>query len=369
MEGGGQSQAAAARAALESQAKKANASAEEKADETMTARQRAMQNLSKTGAVSKREAAGYKGESQMSAAMKNLHMDEKPQTKVIPNWKQTGAQRAAYEEKKAMRAGGESQMSAAMKAFGGQLQTTKSTVSNTPPSTFVPTAHSGPPKFGTPTKSTFGNTSTPSSRTLGAGSSSGGAPAPLVKSGTTMQAGAAEAEEGVEKDLKLLIDGIKRLGVAEADGSIVATFGKIVDDEQLEQQLESLVGTLKAGRRRCARAPNAKRTAACASVDSPVSCAPVEPTLDCSVCAWRLAAACWIGRGSCCSRARTTRRRLSSSRPRTRPRRRRRQRRPKRRWRLAEMMMARDGMQPVEMWRSSRHTRRADVRARGASAP
>ena len=72
MEAGGQSQAAAARAALESQAKKANASAEEKADETMTARERAMQNLAKTGAVSKREAAGLKGESQMSAAMKNL---------------------------------------------------------------------------------------------------------------------------------------------------------------------------------------------------------------------------------------------------------------------------------------------------------
>jgi hypothetical protein len=46
-----------------------------------------------------------------------------------------------------------------------------------------------------------------------------------------------------------LVEGIKRLS-AEKDGEISTTFGKIFKDEVLEQQLESLVGSLKAAKKR-----------------------------------------------------------------------------------------------------------------------
>ena len=59
-----------------------------------------------------------------------------------------------------------------------------------------------------------------------------------------------EVTEVVERDLALLIAAFPRLGTTNADGSISTTFGRVVDDEELEQQLESLVGTLKAGRKR-----------------------------------------------------------------------------------------------------------------------
>lgn len=58
-----------------------------------------------------------------------------------------------------------------------------------------------------------------------------------------------EASQGVEHDIKLLVEGIKRLG-AEKDGEIFTTFGEIFKDEALEQQLESLVGSLKAAKKR-----------------------------------------------------------------------------------------------------------------------
>ena len=66
--------------------------------------------------------------------------------------------------------------------------------------------------------------------------------------------GAAEAEELVKHDLAILQAGIVRLveagnGEKGADGSYKTTFGAVVDDEELEQKLESLVGTLKAGRK------------------------------------------------------------------------------------------------------------------------
>jgi len=264
------SQAQQARAALEEKQKKAQESAEESRDGEMTARQRAMQNLAKTGAVSKREAQGLKGESQMSTAMKSFGGEiGKPQPKVIPNWKQSAAQRAAYEEKKAMRAGGESQMASAMKAFGGQMAKGASGLEGRTTS-FVPTkATSVGPKYGSgagggvssanSTPRTFVPTSSSSTpRTMSFVPTTGTAAKPaasggVVKSASAMPTsgvGAAEAEEGVENDLKLLTAGIKRLGVANGDGSYTAMFGKIVDDEELEQQLESLVGTLKAGRRR-----------------------------------------------------------------------------------------------------------------------
>jgi len=69
-------------------------------------------------------------------------------------------------------------------------------------------------------------------------------------SACVMGANTAEAAEGVEKDLALLIAAFPRLGTANPDGSISTTFGKVIDDDELEQQLESLVGTLKAGRKR-----------------------------------------------------------------------------------------------------------------------
>lgn len=58
-----------------------------------------------------------------------------------------------------------------------------------------------------------------------------------------------EASQGVEHDIKLLVEGIKRLGV-EKDGQVSTTFGQIFKDEVLEQQLESLVGSLKAAKKR-----------------------------------------------------------------------------------------------------------------------
>lgn len=243
-------QAQAARAGLAEAEKKANMAPEEKVDENLTARQRAMQGLAKTGAVSRREAAGAKGESQHSAAMKNLNIADEPPAKVIPNWKMTGAQKAAHEQKMALRKGGESQMASAMKAFGGQLgsSTAPAKTASTTPRTFVPTAHTpgGSHHWGgkSPAAAPAAARTTPSV-------ASTPPPAPLVSGNGSVRAmGAAEAEEGVEKDLKLLCAGITRLGAADADGTVATTFGKIVDDEELEQQLESLVGTLKAGRRR-----------------------------------------------------------------------------------------------------------------------
>mmetsp|Transcript_3543 Transcript_3543/g.9177 ORF Transcript_3543/g.9177 Transcript_3543/m.9177 type:complete len:96 (+) Transcript_3543:93-380(+) len=61
---------------------------------------------------------------------------------------------------------------------------------------------------------------------------------------------AQEAASGVESDIVTLVDGIKRLGRAEPDGSMCITFGEVFKDEQLEQQLESLVGSLKAAKKR-----------------------------------------------------------------------------------------------------------------------
>ena len=65
---------------------------------------------------------------------------------------------------------------------------------------------------------------------------------------------AAEADaaaEGVETDLKHLIEGIKRLGTPGVfEGSLTVTFGKLFDDDELANKLESMVGTLKAGRKR-----------------------------------------------------------------------------------------------------------------------
>ena len=68
----GMTQAQKARAKLDAAKKKAEASKEEQMEENLTARQKAMQGLSKQGVVSRREIAGHKGESQHTMALKNL---------------------------------------------------------------------------------------------------------------------------------------------------------------------------------------------------------------------------------------------------------------------------------------------------------
>ena len=50
----------------------------------LTARQQAMQALNQKGAVSNREMRGVKGESQHSAAMKNLNIADQGPAKVVP---------------------------------------------------------------------------------------------------------------------------------------------------------------------------------------------------------------------------------------------------------------------------------------------
>lgn len=44
-----------------------------------------------------------------------------------------------------------------------------------------------------------------------------------------------------DHDVELLINGIKRIGEPQPDGTYKTTFGIIFKDEILEQQLESLV--------------------------------------------------------------------------------------------------------------------------------
>ena len=55
-----------------------------------------------------------------------------------------------------------------------------------------------------------------------------------------------EAAEGVEKDLAVLVGAMRRL----ADEKGAVKFGDLFRDEGLEQQLESLVGSLKAAKKR-----------------------------------------------------------------------------------------------------------------------
>eukprot|EP01099_Mayorella_cantabrigiensis_P006288 TRINITY_DN51_c0_g1_i1.p1 TRINITY_DN51_c0_g1~~TRINITY_DN51_c0_g1_i1.p1 ORF type:complete len:106 (+),score=27.91 TRINITY_DN51_c0_g1_i1:32-349(+) len=51
-----------------------------------------------------------------------------------------------------------------------------------------------------------------------------------------------------DHDVKLLVAAIKRIAEPLPDGTYKTTFIKIFKDEILEQQLESLVGTMKAAR-------------------------------------------------------------------------------------------------------------------------
>jgi len=54
----------------------------------------------------------------------------------------------------------------------------------------------------------------------------------------------------VEHDVSLLVGHIKRLGVVQSDGSTTTTFKTLFDDDQLQNSLESLAGTLKAAKRK-----------------------------------------------------------------------------------------------------------------------
>ncbi|KAJ1626135.1 hypothetical protein T492DRAFT_878951 [Pavlovales sp. CCMP2436] len=55
----------------------------------------------------------------------------------------------------------------------------------------------------------------------------------------------AEAVEGVEKDLTLLVVALNRLGKPQPGGTKACIFIEVFRDKSLEQQLESLVGSLK----------------------------------------------------------------------------------------------------------------------------
>lgn len=54
----------------------------------------------------------------------------------------------------------------------------------------------------------------------------------------------------VDHEISLLVACLKRIADPQPDGSATTTFIKIFKDEVLEQQLESLVGTMKAARKR-----------------------------------------------------------------------------------------------------------------------
>ncbi|EGD74580.1 hypothetical protein PTSG_05945 [Salpingoeca rosetta] len=54
----------------------------------------------------------------------------------------------------------------------------------------------------------------------------------------------------IDHEVGLLVKCMKRIGKEGDDGKIQVTFGEIFRDEVLEQQLESLVGTMKAARKR-----------------------------------------------------------------------------------------------------------------------
>lgn len=213
----------------------------------LSARELAMKNLSRKGVVTPTEARSATGGSQHGAALRNLQaagiQDEA--LKVVPNWKMTDAQKRAVAAKAEIR-GSENQAVAAMAKFGGELKKQAPTV---PPKSFVPI--SVPPKsFGSgwSTPRAFApSVATPRTMALSAAPP---ASRPHVSSGARAGGNMMEVTEGVEKDLALLIAAFPRLGTTNVDGSISTTFGKIIDDEELEQQLESLVGTLKAGRKR-----------------------------------------------------------------------------------------------------------------------
>mmetsp|Transcript_25394 Transcript_25394/g.81508 ORF Transcript_25394/g.81508 Transcript_25394/m.81508 type:complete len:270 (-) Transcript_25394:257-1066(-) len=236
----GSSQRAAAMAALsassdEIQVNARHVSSEQKAAEgekaLQSARQQAMAKLNRkgsTGVVSKSQGSSQHGQA-LAGLQGKLADKVGTGAKVVPNWKMTAAQKNAAAARAEIKGSGNHAAAKAM--FGGGPKVI-STGGGTPTS-FVPVQKS--PAGGAARKSPAA-AATP--------------PPPAAAVGSSVGSSTAEAQEGVEKDLALLLAAFPRLGTAEADGSISTTFGKVMDDEQLEQQLESLVGTLKAGRKR-----------------------------------------------------------------------------------------------------------------------
>jgi hypothetical protein len=54
----------------------------------------------------------------------------------------------------------------------------------------------------------------------------------------------------VDHEIELLVTALKRIAELQPDGTYKTTFIKIFKDEILEQQLESLVGTMKAAKKK-----------------------------------------------------------------------------------------------------------------------
>jgi hypothetical protein len=212
----------------------------------LSARELAMKNLSRKGVVTPTEARSVTGGSQHGAALRSLQaagiQDEA--LKVVPNWKMTDAQKRAAAAKAEIR-GSENQAAAAMAKFGGEV---RKQVPTTLPKSFVPVVKTAGGGSGWSTPRAYPpSVATPRTMVL---SKAPPASRPHVSSGADAGGNTMEVTEVVERDLALLIAAFPRLGTTNADGSISTTFGRVVDDEELEQQLESLVGTLKAGRKR-----------------------------------------------------------------------------------------------------------------------
>eukprot|EP00966_Prymnesium_polylepis_P154542 3568401-Prymnesium_polylepis.1 len=135
----GQSQRAAAMAAFSQTVEKT--SDPEAAKGPMTAREKAMASLNQKGVVNSREMRGEKGESQHSQAMKNLQIKDQPGSKVIPNWKQTAAQKTAASVRKEIGGGAASARSMFQQVEANE-GAPKATVPK-PTKSFVPVASTG----------------------------------------------------------------------------------------------------------------------------------------------------------------------------------------------------------------------------------
>ncbi|KAF2072870.1 hypothetical protein CYY_005818 [Polysphondylium violaceum] len=54
----------------------------------------------------------------------------------------------------------------------------------------------------------------------------------------------------VDHEVSLLVDAIKRLGTPNANGKVSVKFGVLFNDDEVANTFESLMGTLKAAKRR-----------------------------------------------------------------------------------------------------------------------
>lgn len=54
----------------------------------------------------------------------------------------------------------------------------------------------------------------------------------------------------VDREVELVVMHMKRIGTQQPDGSYQITFGDFFNDPEVEQTFESLVGSLKAAKRR-----------------------------------------------------------------------------------------------------------------------